>query len=454
MKGASITVLLLLGLFAAAPVSPAAVVYPTPEFRDHEIPLADQSEPPSGWYEWADVAALVIALSLASYLAVGRRSRKGLFLLAMASLAWFGFWRNGCVCSVGATQNVALALFDSSYTIPVSVVLFFSLPLVFTLFFGRTFCASVCPLGAVQEMVAVRSVRVPKWVDHSLGLVPYFYLGVGVAFAATGTAFLICRYDPFVGFFRLSGSVNMLVFGGCLLVIGVIIGRPYCRYLCPYGAILGVLSRFSKWHLRIPPQDCIQCRLCEEVCPYDAIRPPTVDQPASKRPAARLILAGMLLAFPFLILVGLVIGRQLSVPLSRLDHQVRLAERVEAEEAGEVEETTDASDAFWNTGQPVKVLVEEAVRRRAKYRQLGGWIGGWFGLVIGVKLIHLSIRRRRNEYAPDRGGCVSCGRCFWYCPPEKVRLGLIEDVSEVVDVSQLPATAKTDSESRPRMEHG
>ena len=90
----------------------------------------------------------------------------------------------------------------------------------------------------------MRSVRVPKWVDHSLGLVPYFYLGAAVGFAATGSAFLICRYDPFVAFFRRSGSDNMLVFGGCLLVIGLFVGRPYCRYLCPYGAILGVLSRF------------------------------------------------------------------------------------------------------------------------------------------------------------------------------------------------------------------
>jgi ferredoxin len=324
------------------------------------------------------------------------------------------------------------------------VIVFFTLPLVFTLFFGRTFCAAVCPLGAVQELVAVRTVRVPKWVDHSLGLIPYFYLGAAVAFAATGTAFLICRYDPFVGFFRLSGNVNMLVFGGCLLVIGLVIGRPYCRYLCPYGAILGVLSRFSKWHLRIPPEDCIQCRLCEDVCPYDAIQPPTVDLPPDARPAARLRLATMLIVLPLLTAAGFGTGRQLAVPLSRLDPTVRLAERVEAELAGTVKKTTDASDAFRNTGRPVRDLVKEAMDLRAGYLRLGGWVGAWFGFVIGVKLIHLSVRRRRVDYTPDRGGCVSCGRCFWYCPPEKVRLGLIEDVSEVVDVSQLPARRWSD----------
>ena len=49
--------------------------------------------------------------------------------------------------------------------------------------------------------------------------------------------------------------------------------------------------------------------------------------------------------------------------------------------------------------------------------------GAWVGLVVGVKLIHLSIRRRRAEYEPDPANCVSCGRCFWYCPQEQARLG-------------------------------
>jgi ferredoxin len=425
----------------------ASDLIPTPELRDeetgktYEIPLAEPPAPPSIWYEWIDTVALLAGLSLASYFALVRRSRTGLFLLTIASLAWFGFWRQGCVCAIGATQNVALALFDWEYTIPVSVVVFFALPLVFTLFFGRTFCSSVCPLGAVQELIAIRSIQVPKWIDHSLGLIPYFYLGVAVAFAATGTAFLICRYDPFVGFFRLSGDVSMLIFGGCILVIGLFVGRPYCRYLCPYGAILGVLSRFSKWHLRIPPEECIQCRLCEDVCPYDAIQPPTVDPPPGGRPAARRRLALMLIAPPLLILVGIAVGWHLPEILGKLDFTVRLATQMAAEMGGDVTETTDATDAFRNTGQSPATLFKQAMAHWRGYRYLGAGLGAWFGLVIGVKLIHLSIRRRRSEYAPDRGGCISCGRCFWYCPPEKVRLGLIKDVSELVDISQLPVPA-------------
>ncbi len=412
----------------------AGDLIPTPEFKDHAIPVSMPPAAESMGWEWINVLILVGALCLASYFALISRSRRGLFLLAVASLIWFGFVRDGCVCSVGATQNVVYALGDPSYAIPATVILLFVLPLVFTLFFGRTFCAAVCPLGAIQEVVAVRSVRVPSWLDHALGIVPHVYLGAAVIFAVSGTAFVICRYDPFVAMFRLNGDVNMLVFGACLLFLGLFIGRPYCRYLCPYGAILGALSKVAKWHARIPPKECIQCRLCEDSCPYGAIQEPALPLAPNAKPAARRRLAGMLLLTPVLIAVGIGLGMLLAVPLSRLDPQVRLTERMRLEETGQVTGTIDASEAFRGTGRPVSELYGIALQRRARFRTLGAWLGAWTGLVIGVKLVTLSIRRKRTDYQPDRSRCVSCGRCYWYCPGEQVRLGLIRDVSEVVEL--------------------
>jgi NAD-dependent dihydropyrimidine dehydrogenase PreA subunit len=291
-------------------------------------------------------------------------------------------------------------------------------------------------------MVAIRPLKVPAWIDHALGLVPYVYLGAAVLFAATRTTFVICNYDPFVGFFRLSASASMLVFGACFLVIGLFVGRPYCRYLCPYGALLGLCSKVSKRHVRIPPDECIKCRLCEDACPYGAIQAPTVDQTARERLRGRRRLAVVLAIFPVLVALGAWIGHAMAIPLSRVHPRAALAERIRLEETGEVEGTIDASDAFRNTGRPAKELYAEAQALHEQFGTGGAWLGAWIGLAIGAKLIHLSVRRRRTEYQPDKANCVSCGRCFWYCPVEQLRLGLIQTLPPTVPAPANPAPAK------------
>jgi len=411
---------------------------PLPEFTEYKIPDNDFSEQitketgSSLKREYLDLGALVVGILLASLFALVIRSRRGLLLLAVVSLAWLGFWREGCVCAIGAIQNVTLAVANPDYAIPAVVLAFFTIPLISTLLFGRTFCAAVCPLGAIQELVALRPVKVPKWLDHALGLFAYVYLGLAVALAATGTAFLICRYDPFVAFFRRTGDTNMLIFGGCFLLLGVFVARPYCRYLCPYGALLGILSKLSWRHLKIPPTDCINCRLCEDSCPYGAIDEPTVDQSLDKRPQARRRLVCLLLLLPPLIGGGALLGIMCEKPLGQLDPTICLAEEVRADIAKQEaaaddttadvdvpeEEITDTLDAFRTTGPTVEKLFEQAAEKSNMLRTAGGWLGAWIGLVLGIKLIHLSIRRKRTDYQPVRANCVSCGRCFWYCPNE------------------------------------
>jgi polyferredoxin len=425
-----IGIVLLWAVLAAR--SASGDLIPVPEFSDHAIPTSQLPDTPMTSWEYVDVAVLLIALCLASYWALVARSRKMLFVLGIFSVFWFGFWRKGCVCSVGATQNVVQGLCHTDYVVPLSVILFFLLPLLFTLFFGRTFCAAVCPLGAVQELLTIRSLRVPRWLDHSLGLLAYVYLGAAVLFAATGTAYLICRYDPYVALFRFGGNANIVILGGCLLLIGLFVGRPYCRYLCPYGAVLGILSKFSRWHLRIPPQECINCRLCEEVCPYGAIEPPTAELTPAIRERGRRRLGVVLLLAP--VLMGLLagLGTLLAGPFSRLDPEVQLAEQLRREDLGLTQEMTDASEAFRNAQHSQQELYEATLLKRSQLRWLGGALGAWVGIVIAVKLISLCMRRRRDEYLPNRSGCVSCGRCFWYCPVEQVRLGLIQSTDEVV----------------------
>ncbi|MBI4564007.1 MAG: 4Fe-4S binding protein [Planctomycetes bacterium] len=281
---------------ASAPWAFLQERFPRPDFESGYAPPEAALPAPRGLaLEYLDVVVLMAALSLAAFLALKRPSRRSFFLLTLFSLLYLGFWREGCVCPVGSIQNITLVLFDSGSVIPLTVIAFFMLPLLFALWFGRVFCSSVCPLGAAQELVMIRPFNLPAGVIHFLGLLPYVYLGVAVLAAAIGADFLICRYDPFVGFFRMGATLEMLIFGGFILALGTVVGRPYCRFLCPYGVLLKWMSSLSKYHLTTTPSACVRCRLCENSCPFGCLLKPAPERDSEPRSLRirRLALAGV-----------------------------------------------------------------------------------------------------------------------------------------------------------------
>lgn len=436
---------LLAGALAACVGAAAALAsdlrFPPPEFETaYTMPVMTTPPPGGVAREYFDLAILVVTLLLAAWLVHARRSRRGLAWLSLFSLAYFGFYREGCICPIGAPQNVAYGLFQPGYAIPVTVLLFFLVPLVFSLFTGRTFCAAVCPHGALQDLVLVKPLKVPLWLEQGLGTLPYLYLGAGLLFAGTGVGFLICRYDPFVPLFRLTGSLFILTLGGGFLLTSMFIGRPFCRFLCPYGALLRLGSLVSKWRVRITPNVCTQCRLCEHSCPFGAIREPQA-APASPAVVApdRRRLGWLLLALPVLIAAGAWLGNRLSVPAARLHPTVALAETfLSPRPASAPAAVTNAPAAAVAPVTPTPetralaraelegpALVTRAAEIRSKVAQASLWFGAWTGLVIGLRLISLTLRTTRTDFEPDRGGCYACGRCYLSCPNERVRLGLI-----------------------------
>lgn len=413
--------------------------FPPPEFTTgYQLPHTAAPAARAAWLAGLDVLLLFIALSLAAYLVLKKRSRVGVFALMLGSLAYFGFYRQGCVCAVGSLQNVAMALGQHQYALPLVVGIFFLLPLIFALFFGRVFCAAVCPLGAAQDVVLLNAKKVPAWLAYPLELLPYLYLGAAVLFAATGSYFLICRFDPFVAFFRFDGEPGMFIFGAAILALATVVARPYCRFLCPYGALLRLLAPLAKWRVSIYPDKCVQCRLCEEACPVGAIRKPAGANEALGTDRRQLaLLLGLL---PLLLLAGGWLGAQSDGVLARLDAQVRLADQLWLENHGKSPaparialaplfgvyqsdaDVKNAGSAFRNSGQSAEQLFRQAAAIRAQYRTGSALFGAWFGLLLGISLLNVSLTRRRTDYQPDPASCLSCARCYQYCPREHARL--------------------------------
>lgn len=420
--------LALAALAAVAGAAPAAHAQeqkkqPPPEFSEgYTPPMPSQPQPRMPWLTTLDVALLAAALGLAAWIGLHRRSRREMRLLGLFSVLYFGFIRQGCICPVGSIQNVALAALGSGYALPFAAGALFLLPLLAALFFGRVFCGAVCPLGAIQDLALLWPRRVPAWLDNALGVLPYAVLGIGVLYAAAGTAFVVCQFDPFVGFFRFSGGWLAISLGAGLLMLGTVVGRPYCRWLCPYSVLLRWTAALTRWGVRITPKDCIQCHLCADACPFGAISPATLEAPAEPRAVARRRLGRVLAVAPLIVVAGALLGRLGAPAVARYDRVVSLAERVYQEETGRVKGQTNASEAFRKQATPTGELYRQALVKRRWYGGATTLFGAWCGIVVAGKLIFLTLRRRRPDYEADQAACLSCARCYTSCPIEQERL--------------------------------
>jgi hypothetical protein len=130
---------------------------------------------------------------------------------------------------------------------------------------------------------------------------------------------------------------------------------------------------------------------------------------------------------PLLTAGGAWLGGRFSGFASQLHPDVSLAQRwVRERDTTPTTGTLTPDDlSLERARQNPKDLLAQAAVIQHKFL-LGGWLfGAWVGLVVGVKLISLSLRRQRTDYEPDRGACFSCARCLEYCPNELMRRGTL-----------------------------
>lgn len=185
-------------------------------------------------------------------------------LLLAGSVVVLGFVLGGVLCPISAVQNVVLKAGNAYF-------LLFLLPIVLALLFGRIFCGYVCPFGALQELLHVRTwrLRIPSRWMQILGWMKYALLAfLVVRILATGEL-LWSGSTPFKAFFLWGGTPVTLAVSGLFVLLSVIVYRPFCRVLCPLGALLSLVARFSVFRIRVGSK-CVSCGRCETVCPTEA----------------------------------------------------------------------------------------------------------------------------------------------------------------------------------------
>jgi ferredoxin len=171
--------------------------------------------------------------------------------------------------------------------------------------------------------------------------------------------------------------------------------------------------------MTITPSKCIQCRLCEDSCPYGAIDIPQINPNPEDRGTTRRKLILVSFMIPVFIFLGGFTVSQLHETLAGVNSTVRLAKLLldPAPPVGQAE--TFEMTAFRSSGKPVAdVFAEASAIRRQFY--IGSWIlGSFLGLAFGSTLAGRMLRGYNPDYTPNRGACYSCARCMDFCPVDR-----------------------------------
>jgi ferredoxin len=234
---------------------------------------------------WGRVAFMLVVLALGSVAFFTKATPLRWTALAV-TLAGLGFVDGGFLSVSHLTSGIWAGV--GVYTRDLPLLLLVAFTLVTTLVWGRVFCGFLCPFGALQDfidrLVPRRFQRtLPPDLHARAKWVKYAILAVIVVPPLAGSRVSVYQYfEPFGTVFFRSPSVLLWVIALAFLGASVVVPRFYCRYACPLGAALGILSFLSLRRIGRVEQ-CTLCAVCEQRCPTGAIRREVVDFPECVR---------------------------------------------------------------------------------------------------------------------------------------------------------------------------
>jgi hypothetical protein len=196
----------------------------------------------------------------------------------VASVAYLGFYKSSLITIV----NVYGLLSWNLPTLRDGVLTYFVFVfmLASTVIWGRLYCGRVCAFGSLTQLMD--SVVPAKWrydvplkIERRASFIKYGILGGAILYFIITHDRMIYRFiEPF-WMFGFHGSVVMWVGLAVLLVATVFVRNLYCRFLCPVGALLGVISKLTVFKIK-RWSECNTCKICEKTCEWGAIRGPKI----------------------------------------------------------------------------------------------------------------------------------------------------------------------------------
>jgi NosR/NirI family transcriptional regulator, nitrous oxide reductase regulator len=219
--------------------------------------------------------AAFIALALVSFF---RKSVSLKYAALAAAVGYLGFVKSRLVSIVDifavADWNLPIFKYNIAwYALSIFV-------LVSTVLWGRFYCGRVCAFGALTQLMdrllpAKLRVEVPPRVEERAAWIKYGLLvGIVGYYVATRDLSVYRWVEPF-WMFGLFGTTAMWAVLAALLISTVFVRNLYCRFLCPVGAALGLLSNFTVFRIK-RWSECKTCKICEKACEWGAIKGPKI----------------------------------------------------------------------------------------------------------------------------------------------------------------------------------
>jgi NosR/NirI family nitrous oxide reductase transcriptional regulator len=225
-----------------------------------------------------DLALLTafMALALVSFF---RKSVTLKYVTFVAAVGYLGFAKSSLVSISDVFRLTDLSMPPFKYSLAWYVFMLFVV--VSTVLWGRVYCGRVCAFGALTQLmdpIVPRKMRleIPVRIEKHANLIKYGVLAsVLVYFIVTRDVALPIRYvEPF-WMFGLFGTTAMWIGLAVLLVATVFVRNLYCRFLCPVGAALGIVSNLTVFRIK-RWSECNTCKICEKTCEWGAIRGPKI----------------------------------------------------------------------------------------------------------------------------------------------------------------------------------